>query len=75
MDPTIPDYATATTDPELLTVAEAAALARMSRRTLEALIAQGAGPATVRIGRRMVRVWRRDLLSWIDAHREGGDAA
>ena len=47
----------------------------MSRRSLEALIAQGTGPATVRIGRRMVRIWRTDLLTWIDSHREGGDAA
>ena len=62
-------------DPELLTIPEAAAIARMSRRSLESLIAQGDGPATVRIGRRMVRIWRRDLLAWIDAHREGGDVA
>lgn len=64
-----------TPDAELLTIPEAAELARMSRRSLEALIAQGAGPATVRMGRRMVRIWRRDLLAWIDAHRQGGDAA
>lgn len=64
-----------TPDPELFTLAEAAGVARMSRRTLESLIAQGAGPATVRIGRRMVRIWRTDLLAWIDSHREGGDAA
>ena len=64
-----------TPDPELFTLAEAAEVARMSRRTLESLIAQGTGPATVRIGRRMVRIWRTDLLTWIDSHREGGDAA
>ena len=68
-----PDATTA--DTELLTIPEAADLARMSRRSLEALIAQGAGPATVRIGRRMVRIWRTDLVSWIDSHRTGGDAA
>ena len=62
-------------DPELLTLAESADVARMSRRTLEALIAQGTGPATVRIGRRMVRIWRTDLVAWINAHRAGGDAA
>ena len=63
-------------DPELLTLAESAEVARMSRRTLESLIAAGTGPATVRIGRRMVRIWRTDLLAWIDAHRTGGgDAA
>ena len=73
---TTPDTPDATTsDPELLTIPEAAAVARMSRRSLEALIAQGSGPATVRIGRRMVRVWRRDLVTWIDSHRTGGDAA
>lgn len=70
---TTPD--STTPDPELLTILEAAAVARMSRRSLEALIAQGAGPATVRIGRRMVRIWRRDLVAWIDSHRTGGDAA
>lgn len=71
-----PDTPDATTsDPGLLTIPEAAAVARMSRRSLESLIAQGTGPATVRIGRRMVRVWRADLVAWIDAHREGGDAA
>lgn len=62
-------------DPELLTLAESATLARMSRRSLEALISQGTGPATIRIGRRMVRIWRRDLTAWIDSHRVGGDAA
>ena len=60
-------------DPELLT--EAAALARMSRRSLELLISQSTGPATVRIGQRIVRIWRTDLVAWIDAHRAGGDAA
>lgn len=62
-------------DPELLTLAESADVARMSRRSLELLISQGTGPATVRIGRRMVRIWRTDLVAWIDAHREGGGAA
>ena len=72
-----PTYTTSTgsTDAELLTLAEAAEAARMSRRTLESLIAQGSGPATVRIGRRMVRIWRTDLVTWIDSHRTGGDAA
>lgn len=56
-------------EPELLTLAEAAEAARMSRRTLESLIAQDTGPATVRIGRRMVRIWRTDLVAWIDSHR------
>ncbi|MGP5377702.1 helix-turn-helix transcriptional regulator [Brachybacterium alimentarium] len=72
---TDPDFSTSTGDAELLTLAEAAEAARMSRRTLEGLIAQGGGPATVRMGRRMVRIWRTDLLAWIDSHREGGDAA
>ena len=71
--PDTPD--TPTADPGLLTIPEAAALARMSRRTLESQIAQGTGPATVRISRRIVRVRRADLIAWIDAHREGGDAA
>ena len=70
-----PDFSTSTGDAELLTIPEAAELARMSRRSLEGLIAEGSGPATVRIGRRMVRIWRTDLLAWIDSHREGGDAA
>ena len=72
-----PTYTTSTgsTDAELLTIPEAADLARMSRRSLESLIAQGTGPATVRMGRRMVRIWRTDLLAWIDSHRTGGDAA
>lgn len=72
---TTPDFTTSTADPKLLTIPEAAEAARMSRRTLEGLIAQGSGPATVRIGRRMVRIWRTDLIAWIDSHREGGDAA
>lgn len=70
----ITDLQSTTGDAELLTLAEAADLARMSRRTLESLIAQGTGPATVRIGGRMVRIWRTDLLTWIDSHRTGGDA-
>lgn len=65
-------YASAT--PWLLTLDDAADLTSISRRTLEARIAAGTGPTTIRIGR-LVRVRQGDLRAWLDAQRDpaGGD--
>jgi excisionase family DNA binding protein len=55
-------------------VTEAAALAGISKRYMEMLIADGSGPAVTRIGR---RVLIRDdrLREWIDRQTEAEDAA
>jgi excisionase family DNA binding protein len=55
-------------------VGEAAALAGISKRYMEMLIADGSGPAVTRIGR---RVLIRDdrLREWIDRQTETEDAA
>ena len=54
-------------DPDaLLLQIEAAYLAALSPRTLEALRVKGGGPAYIALGRRTVRYRRRDLLQWIE---------
>lgn len=63
------------TAPDLMTITEAAEAARISPRTLQTALADGTGPATIRLGRRLVRIRRDDLATWIEAHRTGGDAA
>lgn len=57
-------------DPEsLLFQSEAAYLAGLSPRTLEARRIDGSGPAFIRLGRRAIRYRRRDVLHWIEQHR------
>jgi hypothetical protein len=50
---------------ELLTSREAAALLRLSERTLERHRTAGTGPRFYVLGR-AIRYGRRDLLSWIE---------
>jgi excisionase family DNA binding protein len=60
-----------TPDPahEALTISEAAAAIRISRRHLQNLLRQGEGPPVIQLGRR--RIIRREALShWLQA-REG----
>jgi hypothetical protein len=52
---------------ELLTEAEAAALARLAPATLRAWRSQGLEPPFVRLGSRAIRYRRQDLLDWIAA--------
>jgi excisionase family DNA binding protein len=51
--------------PELLTIAEAAALLRLPVDTLRYWRHRGTGPASFRIGRHVV-YRRADLYAWID---------
>ncbi len=53
---------------ETLTILEAAATLRVSRRHLQSLLAKGEGPPAVRLGRR--RVIRREALNHWLAERE-----
>lgn len=55
------------TDPILLTLTEAAKLLGISRRTLERRIACGALPV-FRDGRRLMRVSRSDLETYVRCH-------
>ena len=67
----MPDYS-ADHHPDLLTIAEAAALLRAPVATLRYWRHLGTGPASFRLGRRVL--YRRgDLLAWIDQH--AGDQA
>lgn len=63
----------------LLTIAEASALTRTPVATLRYWRHLGTGPASFRLGRRVVYD-EADVLAWIDTQREdagltGGDAA
>ncbi len=56
---------------ELLTKREVAELLRIGVRKLERMTADGSGPPSVKFGRS--RRWlRRDVMAWLEAHREGG---
>ena len=55
--------------PELLTLAEAAALLRTPVATLRYWRHLGVGPKSFRLGRRVV-YWRADLISWLTEQRE-----
>jgi len=54
-------------DEALLTVREAAALLRLSERTLERHRVAGTGPAYIALGR-AIRYRRRDLRDWIECN-------
>jgi excisionase family DNA binding protein len=56
---------------ELLTKKEVAALLRISERKLERMTASGEGPPSIVFGRSR-RWFRRDVVAWLEAHREGG---
>ena len=57
--------------PLLLTDAQAAALAGLSRRTVWSLVSQGLFPAPVKVpGVRMTRWKRSDVQAWVDALEE-----
>jgi excisionase family DNA binding protein len=67
---------TASREPELLTIREAAALLRAPVATLRYWRHRGTGPRSFRLGRRVL--YRRDdLRAWIDAQRgeDGGSSA
>ena len=53
---------------ETLTILEAAAALKVSRRHLQSLLAKGEGPPVIRLGRR--RIIRRDALNHWLAERE-----
>ena len=53
----------------LLTRPEAAALARIAVRTLDSLLAAGAGPTPTRIGRRLL-IAERDFETWLESRRK-----
>lgn len=55
---------------ELLTEKQIAALIGVSVRTLQSWRRRGAGPRSVKMGTRLVRYWRSDVLSWIEGHPE-----
>jgi excisionase family DNA binding protein len=52
------------TESDLLTIAEAADTARISRRHLQALLQRHAGPAVIRLGRRVI-IRREALQAWL----------
>jgi excisionase family DNA binding protein len=54
--------------PFLLTVADAAAILRTTRKAIYAMAARGALPGATRLGRRLL-VRRDDLLDWLDRNR------
>ena len=57
--------------PLLLTDAQAAAMAGLSRRTVWSLVSQGLFPAPVKVpGVRMTRWKRSDVQAWVDALEE-----
>jgi excisionase family DNA binding protein len=51
-------------NPEVITVDEAAALTRVNRKTIYALIARGELPGVRRFGR-VLRIHRATLLEWL----------
>jgi hypothetical protein len=48
---------------------EAAAIARVARRTLERMIALGEGPAIIELSPRRRGILESDLISWLHKHR------
>jgi excisionase family DNA binding protein len=65
---------TASREPELLTITEAAELLRAPVATLRYWRHLGSGPRSFRLGRRVL--YRRDdLRAWIDAQRGEGGAS
>ncbi|MEV4066285.1 helix-turn-helix transcriptional regulator [Nonomuraea dietziae] len=56
---------------ELLTVAQVLdELGGVSRRTFYRWRELGRAPACVRLPNDELRIWRRDLLTWLDARKE-----
>lgn len=72
----MPDLSPANQQPELLNLAEAAALLRAPIATLRYWRHCGTGPRSFRLGRRVL-YRRADLHTWIEARRRdgGGNAA
>jgi excisionase family DNA binding protein len=66
--------ATADPDHPLLTIAEAADAARISRRHLQALLQRNEGPPVIRLGRRLV-IRRAALTAWLLAREAAHVAA
>ncbi|MER7506211.1 helix-turn-helix domain-containing protein [Nonomuraea pusilla] len=57
---------------DLLTVPEVCAeLGGVSRRTFYRWRELGRAPACIQLPNLELRVWRSDLLAWLDARREG----
>jgi excisionase family DNA binding protein len=61
-------------DPEILTVDEAAALLRMDRKTVYALVEKRQLPGARRLGK-CIRIHRPTLLKWMETGNAGKGAA
>jgi predicted DNA-binding transcriptional regulator AlpA len=59
-----------TSDDELLTIAEVAAIVRAPVATLRYWRHLGTGPRSFRVGRG-VRYWRTDVTAWLEAQSKG----
>ena len=58
------------TEADLLTIAEAADTARISRRHFQALLQRHEGPAVIRLGRRVI-IRREAFLAWLVSRETG----
>ena len=65
--------------PDLLTITEAAALARLSKSTLRRYVAAGTfpapvlqGPANAASGGQLQRWWRHEILAYLEGLKRGG---
>jgi predicted DNA-binding transcriptional regulator AlpA len=56
---------------ELLTTKEAGRLLTLTPSYLAALRSRREGPRFIKVGRRVVRYRRADLLAWLDEHTRG----
>jgi predicted DNA-binding transcriptional regulator AlpA len=54
---------------QVLSLDQAAFRAGIVRRTLERLLAEGAGPAKVQVSKRRVGILESDLERWLNARR------
>jgi predicted DNA-binding transcriptional regulator AlpA len=55
---------------QIITFDEAAVRGRVSRRTLNRILAKGQGPPVVRLSPRRVGFFESDFTTWLDGRRE-----